>query len=167
MELSKVLLYIYPDLDLLTAVQLQDDGEGVFIARWDDPRAIPNQAQLDAAVLPSARQEKIKQLKDQCTQAIQAGFTSNALGANHIYDSALPQDQINLLGAVMAGIDIDFTSVSEADGIKAQRPHTATQIKAVYEQGMQHIQDNKKRFYNLKLAVEQCMSEDAVGAISW
>lgn len=167
MDLSKVLLYIYPDLDLLNAVRLQDDGAGVFIARWDDARPAPTQAQLDAAALPAAKQRKIVQLKEQCTQAIQTGFVSNSLGENYVYDSALPQDQINLIGAVLSGVAIEFTCASEATKNKAQRPHTAKQVKKVFDDGMQHIQINQKRFYTLKDQVEQCMSEAAVDAISW
>jgi len=49
MELNKVVLQIYPDIDLIDTVILQNDGQGAYIARWDDPRSQPSEAELQAA----------------------------------------------------------------------------------------------------------------------
>lgn len=49
MELDKAILQIYPDIDFLDGVRLQDDGAGPYIARWNDPRPQPSEAELQAA----------------------------------------------------------------------------------------------------------------------
>lgn len=119
-------------------------------------------------LLLQAKAKRILELKDDCTNYIQAGFTSNALGAGYTYDSALPQDQINLVGAKMAGIDMPFTCTDD-QGYKSQKPHTVAQIGQVYLDGMIHLQSAKSRFYARKLAVESPLTDTAekVAAIVW
>ncbi len=117
-------------------------------------------------LLLRAKKEKIDSLKTDCTNAIQAGFASTALGEAHTYDSSLPQDQTNLLGARIAGIDMPFTC-TENNGYKSQKLHTAAQLTQVYIAGMVHLQAQKQRFYARKLAVEQASTIEDVEAVVW
>lgn len=120
----------------------------------------------DTEILQAAKLQKIENLKQNCTTAIQAGFISNALVTDHTYDSNLPQDQTNLLGARIAGIDMLFTCTDSA-GYKSQKFHTAAQIAKVYIDGMMHLQSTKAHFYTKKLTVEQAATLDAVDAVVW
>jgi hypothetical protein len=120
----------------------------------------------DTDLLLRTKKAKIEQLKTDCTNAIQAGFTSNALGENHTYDSSLPQDQTNLLGARIVGIDMYFTC-TDSNGYKSQKWHTAPQMAQVYTAGMVHLQTQKARFYARKIAVEQAETIEAVEAVVW
>jgi hypothetical protein len=119
-----------------------------------------------AELLNDQRLIKIDLLKTDCTNAIQTGFTSTALGEAHIYDSSLPQDQTNLLGARIAGIDMFFTC-TDSNSYKSQKWHTASQMAQVYIAGMVHLQTQKARFYARKLAVEQAETIEAVEAVVW
>ena len=142
---------ISSELDLLPG-EVMFSGTPIEEMVWDDVLGnirAPNPTEL----LEKSKQLKIMGLKDDCTNYIQAGFTSNALGTAHVYDSALPQDQINLVGAKMAGIDMAFTCADGA-GYKSQKLHTAAQITQVYIAAMMHLQTAKARFYARKLAVE-------------
>ena len=53
MSLNGILAYLYPGIDLLNSVKLQDDGAGPYIAKWNDPRPQPTQADIDAAAIPA------------------------------------------------------------------------------------------------------------------
>ncbi|MGA4577051.1 hypothetical protein [Stutzerimonas frequens] len=64
-----------------------------------------------------------------CEAAITAGFTSEALGAPHIYSSQL-DDQLNLTGAVLRGLDMPYACRDE-QGVKEFRLHTADQLRQV------------------------------------
>lgn len=161
--------HIYPDIDLETAVIVQDDGSGPYISQWNDPRPQPTQEQLDAAAETAARLAKIDELKQACTTAIQSGFTSSALGTPHTYDSELPTDQTNIIGAMVAslsGASIPFTC-TDSSGYKEQRLHTAAQLQQVFQAGMQHIVTNKSHYDALKKQVEQATTVESVNGISW
>lgn len=45
-RLAERILVIYPDADLLHTIVVQDDGAGPYIAKWDDPRPQPTEAEL-------------------------------------------------------------------------------------------------------------------------
>lgn len=132
---------------------------------WDD--VIGNIRRPNAGeFLEKSKQLRILELKDDCTNYIQAGFTSSALGSIHTYDSSLPQDQINLVGAKMAGIDMPFTCTDES-GYKSQKPHTVAQIGQVYLAGMNHLQTAKSRFYARKISVEAATTIEEVSSVVW
>ncbi|CAD2261557.1 hypothetical protein PSEUDT2_04174 [Stutzerimonas stutzeri] len=64
-----------------------------------------------------------------CEAAITAGFTSDALGTPHVYSSQL-DDQLNLTGAVLRGLDMPYACRDE-QGVKEFRLHTAEQLRQV------------------------------------
>lgn len=136
------------------------------IAEWNYEQPQPTQAELESASVPASKLAKIAELKQACTTAIQSGFTSSALGLPHLYDSELPQDQINLTGAVIAGIDMNFTC-TDSDGNKWQRPHTAAQMAQVYVDGVAHMQYSKSHLYTRLSLVNAATTIEAVNGISW
>lgn len=165
-NLANAIKQIYPTIDLETQCIIQDDGSGAYIAQWNDSRPQPSQSELQTAELAYSKAQKIEDLKQACTTAIQAGFTSSALGEAHTYDSTLPQDQTNLLGAKIAGIDMYFTC-TDSSGYKSQKFHTVAQMAQVYQAGMVHLQTAKARYHTRKIAVEQAQTIEAVDAVVW
>ncbi|MEE9357455.1 DUF4376 domain-containing protein [Candidatus Vondammii sp. HM_W22] len=81
-----------------------------------------------------AKAEKLRALKEACSNAIRAGIYSDALGSSHHYDTDKEIDQINLVGAGLAGVDILYTCTEVSSGIKAQRLHTAAHINQVFKE---------------------------------
>ena len=117
-------------------------------------------------LLSDAKIKKIDELKIACKAQIESGFLSNALGTDHTYDSAPPQDQTNLLGAKIAGVDMNFTCTDNA-GVKWERPHTAAQIAQVYVDGMVHIQTAKARFYARVTSVQAATTPLEIEMVVW
>ena len=122
-----------------------------------------------ADILDRGKASKIAELKIACTKAIQSGFTSGALGSVHTYDSELPTDQTNIIGAMVAslsGASIPFTC-TDSTGYKEQRLHTSSQLQQVFQAGMQHIVANKTKYDAKKKLVEQASTVQTVNEISW
>lgn len=114
--------------------------------------------------LERLKELKILELKDSCTTTIKSGFVSNALGENYLYESASPQDQINLVGANALGIDLMFTCTNSS-GIKTERFHTANQIHTVFVDGVIWVQTNKTKFYTLIAQVQTAQNKEELDAI--
>lgn len=150
----------------MNGCELRDDGDGVRIESWNDPRPQPSQAELDAAILLVEKSAKMDELKRICTQYINSGFISSALGSAYTYDSALPQDQINLLGAKLSGVDVNYTCTNST-GTKAQVMHTAAQISQVFADGATWVETNKAHFYTRADAVQAAATVTDVQAVVW
>lgn len=147
-----------------TSIETDDISSIIYDATTDSARAM-NESDL----LALAKTKKISSLKQACTTAIQSGFTSSALGSAHTYDSELPTDQTNIIGAMVAslsGASIPFTC-TDSNGYKEQRLHTAAQLQQVFQAGMQHIVVNKSRYDTLKKQVEQATTVEDVNEVSW
>lgn len=104
------LRYIYPDLDFRIGCILQDDGFGVYIKAWNDPRPQPTEQQIADAALPAAKAVRIAAINTECKSRLFARYgqpeeqVSRALG---IYGQA-ERD------AMQAGIaaTVDATNVA-------------------------------------------------------
>lgn len=76
--LSRTLSYIYPDIvfSATSPVQLVDDndGRGMRIASWNDPRPQPTPAEIAAAELPAAKQFAIAANRAECSLRIYARY---------------------------------------------------------------------------------------------
>ncbi len=126
MNLSRALQYIYPDLvfGLQSAVQLVDDndGRGMRIASWNDPRPQPTPAEIAAAELPAAKQFSIAANRAECSRRIYARYPAgrqlSALAG--LYDSA---NVATMTDWIAANISAENTA---ADAIEA-----ATTVQAV------------------------------------
>uniref|UniRef100_A0A6H1ZE61 Putative tail protein n=1 Tax=viral metagenome TaxID=1070528 RepID=A0A6H1ZE61_9ZZZZ len=81
------------------------------------------------AALVRRHAELYQSMNVACEAAITAGFTSDALGEPHFYSSQL-DDQLNLTGAVVRGLDMPYACRDE-QGAKEFRLHTAEQLRQV------------------------------------
>ncbi len=102
------------------------------LRRWNGSAWEPYTPPFDPAAAAAAQKQAIN---DACRTAIVGGFESSALGSPRIYDSEL-EDQINLIGAAGAGIDMDYSCTDPATGIKVSELHTSAQIQQVYADGV-------------------------------
>jgi hypothetical protein len=119
-----------------------------------------------AFTLDELKARKLVQLNQACENAIASGFSSSALGSPYTYESQYPQDRENLIGAKLAGVDMDFTCI-DSQGVKAQRPHTAAQIAEVFQDGVAYVQTNRAKYYQLADAVNSAENEDELATITW
>ena len=127
--------------------------------RYENGRIVREQT------LEELKQAKLQELDAAAQAVITGGFVSEALGSPHLYSSQL-EDQINLLGAVLAGVDLDYVC-TDAAGVKAARRHTAAQIRKVYEDGLAHKATHIYRYHQLAAQVQQADSPEALQSISW
>lgn len=117
-------------------------------------------------LLNRSKADKIASLKMACRDAIQSGFTSSALGSPHRYDSALPQDQLNILGAKEAGVSRGFTCTDQT-GVKWKRFHTAEQLLQVFIDGSTHIDQKTDTLYEKLALVNAATTIETVNGINW
>lgn len=139
---------------------------GALHTNWAVRAKTAEELAASSAKFAQAKAAKIAELKDACRQTIESGFTSSALGTAHTYDSALPQDQINLLGAKLGGVDIAFTC-TDANGVKAQRFHTYAQISQVFDDGKAWVETNKAVFWTKAAQAMAATTRAALDAVTW
>ena len=132
---------------------------------WDESSQLLIE-KTEAQLFQDYQLKKINELKIACKATIEGGFTSDTLGTVHTYESATPQDQINVLGAKESDKDRYFTCI-DSNGVKDRRLHTKLQIKAIFDAGDAHIDTNMAKFYTLKAAVEAATTIAEVDAVVW
>lgn len=115
--------------------------------------------------LEQIKQARISELSQACEAEILAGFDSSVLGVPHRYGSDR-DDQINLTGVAMAGIDLPYVC-TDADGVKAARLHTAQQLQQLFSEGLQAKAARLFKFHGLRAQVEAATDAAAVEAIVW
>ena len=111
---------------------------------------------------------KILELTESFNTDLNAGFTSNSLGADHRYDSE-QHNRENLIGAVAAGVDQPYTCddlLSNPDS-KIQRMHTAAQLKQVLVDGAAYKQTLIAKLRLLRTQVADAIDGPAVDAVLW
>ena len=96
--LSRNIKYIYPDIMLgpNSPVQLVDDndGRGMRIAAWGDPRPQPTAAEIEAAALPATKSQRITAINTECRDRLLARFgdpaeqVSRAIGVYGLAEKA-------------------------------------------------------------------------------
>ena len=109
---------------------------------------------------------KLAELNAACNAAILAGFTSDALGSDNIYDFDYDA-QINLggmLNAITAGL-VAGDIVWKASGIP--QVHTVDQFKAVFGAGLAFKNSMIAHYWTLKAAVNDATSQEEIEAITW
>lgn len=74
MSISNAILYIYPGIDLRVNVRVENDGAGEKIGFWGDPRPQPTIAELAAAELPAAKDQRIAAINAECRSRLLARF---------------------------------------------------------------------------------------------
>ncbi|AMQ83925.1 hypothetical protein [Pseudomonas glycinae] len=111
---------------------------------------------------------KVAEVNTACTTGITGGFASSALGTTHRYGSAL-DDQLNLTGLILSGAD-SLCSCRDEQGVKAYRPHTATQLRQVGDDFTAFKLVWLHHANSLKQQLDQALANTdrvALEAISW
>lgn len=67
------LAYLFPNGSQHDWV-LQDDGEGPYIAAWRRPEPQPTQAEIEAAMLPAAKAQRIASINAECRARLIARY---------------------------------------------------------------------------------------------
>ena len=126
-----------------------------------------------SAPRPNPRDLKRAEIISACAAAIVGGFTSGALGAPHLYPSAIT-DQINLMGSVTGSLLPDLPSewstpfwCADGSGVWAFRAHTAAQIQQAGAAGKAHVVACQAALAELSAAVLAAPSEEALRQILW
>ena len=140
---------------------ISDNNDGTYTVHFIDGTS---RLVTDAEIIMALKSAKIIELKIATSTAINSGFMSSALGAPYRYDSTLPQDQINLLGAVLSGMDVNYTCTASS-GVKSQVMHTAAQLQQVFKDGAGWIEFNKANFWSKAAAVNSATTVDEVNAV--
>lgn len=117
----------------------------------------------EVLTLDKIQEKKILELSQACEAEIVSGFTSNALGTTHTYQSDR-DDQLNLIGMVTANVD-DFFKCHDGAGW-SYKLHTIAQLKQVLTDGKNTKLASLQRFNSLK---EQVLSstESEIELIVW
>lgn len=111
-----------------------------------------------------------------CKSAIEAGFTSSALGEPHTYDSA-DEDQRNLLASVQAfataqkvGQQLDvvpYRCTRLSDNVRDAFPHNEMQMNVVYADWLRHWSEQMIKNNDLKRQVDLATTSEELDAINW
>lgn len=137
--------------------------DGVFVSSNDE---IVQTIIDEYDPLPEARAKRIAELSEQCGAAIVGGFTSSALGSVHHYDGGI-EDQVNIMGAAMAGVDLPFRCRDDVLREKIFRPHTAAQMAQVYADGVAFKLQQLARLETLRAAVNNASTLEEVYSVVW
>ncbi len=118
--------------------------------------------------LDEIKTAKVAELTHAFNAALNAGFTSDALGSTHRYDSET-HNRENLIGAVATGVPQMFTCNDNQNSAnsKRQRLHTAEQLKQVLIDGAARKQALIARLREKRTAVLAATTIAAVNAITW
>ena len=120
-------------------------------------------------ILEQKKSEKINEINVACAKAITSGFSSDALGDTHTYQSE-QTDQLNLIGVVIAGQDDYFKcGIEDADGNVTwnYEKHTIAQLQQVLQDGKVHKQGLLQKANTLKTQVANATTIADVEAIVW
>ena len=134
-------------------------------------KAIENgEIEEDHTYLDRLKKQKIKELNDRAEKEIISGFTSNALGSEHLYQSE-PTDQLNLIGIVQTAQLTNSNQLFKCSADNGKTwdyvEHTPEQLTKVLEDGKQRKQDILIKCAELKAKVLQAQTEDEVKAVVW
>lgn len=114
--------------------------------------------------LQSAIDTALAKINTQCDVNL-VEYTSNALGETNIYDAKL-EDQLNIIGLVMAGVPSFFRCHKEGE-IKENKLHTAQQIQQVFADGLQAKAYQIKKAGVLKTFIQGLNDIDTISAVDW
>ncbi len=117
-----------------------------------------------AAILAKVYQEKLIELNTACSQYIEAGFSSAALGELHSYSSSL-EDQVNLTGLVFSGLDSAYPCVT--NGVRQFLAHTREQLLQVNKDLVLFKQAALQHADKLKRDAAQDKKVKALRAVAW
>lgn len=140
---------------------ISDNNDGSYTVHFE---GLPSRLITDAELLIASKLYKIDQLKLAAQTSIVSGFVSNALGAPHTYDSDLQKDQLNILGAKVKAVDLEFTC-TDVNGVKIPRMHTAAQLNQLFIDGSDWIYSNKLKLRDKAAIVNAAATIAEVDAV--
>lgn len=108
-------------------------------------------------------QVKTIEVNRACEAAIVEGFCSAALGEVHKYSSQM-EDQLNLNGAILRGLDTLYACRDEL-GRKDYRPHTFAQVSQVWDDFTEYKLQLLRKALQLKEVLDQALERDDVDAL--
>lgn len=126
---------------------------------WCTQGGVVSPYKTDVELLEDDKATKIDSLSKSCEFDIIAGFTSDALGATHTYQSDR-DDQLNLIGMVSAGTD-DYFKCHDGTAWSYQL-HTIAQLKQVLADGKLIKLQKLQAFADKKAQVEAVAITDTV-----
>lgn len=113
-------------------------------------------------------EKKLADMQAECSKDIEAGFYSSALGAPHRYSSDR-DSQTNMqwnLFAAMVGESVSHICY-DAEGVRAEREHTAEQMIHVSRDFGGHIWPKLRKYGEIRAQIESATDKAALIAISW
>jgi len=122
--------------------------------------------ELIAPKLEDIQAQKVVSINSSCTQAIESGFESNALGEPHIYQSD-ELDQLNLIGVVASGVDQHFKCSANGGESWEWKQHTVEQLKQVLSDGAIVKGQLLQKAGLLKAQVSSASTVEELDAIEW
>ena len=120
------------------------------------------------ATLVRRHAEQYQAVNAACEALITGGFWSSALGEPHRYSSQL-DDQLNLTGAVLRGLDMPY-ACSDEKGHKEFRPHSAQQLHQVADEFTLFKLEHLQRAHALKQGLDRALNAgdlQALESVSW
>ncbi|WP_121756920.1 hypothetical protein [Helicobacter felis] len=92
---------------------------------------------LQNAQIGELKRTLVLKIDAKTQESLKRGFSSAALGSLHAYDLRL-EDQINLSGALQAGLDAPIRCQGQDESFKSYKVHTKAQLEEVFSAGMAH-----------------------------
>jgi hypothetical protein len=117
--------------------------------------------------IDSLKALKIKELTAKCDQAIQAGFSSSALGVAHTYPANI-EDMIYFNSTLLRfNNDPTFTTLKQLTLDAGYLDHSKSQFIQVFNDGHEFGLQTDGKLAQLKAQVTQATTPDQVNGISW
>lgn len=120
------------------------------------------------AILDALYKQKLQAINSGCSQYIEGGFTSRALGAAYRYSSSL-EDQVNLNGILFSELDSVYPCY-DASGARSFKAHTRDQLHLVNQDLVRFRQASLQQADLLKTQLAQALKDKklkAMQAIEW
>ncbi len=119
-------------------------------------------------VIEQRHREQVVAVNTACMTHITGGFWSAALGDRHFYDTLL-EDQLNLTGMILRGLDDSYACRDESGG-KHFLEHTSAQLRQIGDEFTEFKLQALRKANGLKQALaaaRTALDLDAINAIAW
>lgn len=93
-------------------------------------------------------------------------FSSDALGSTYWYTSD-HESQVNLIGATIAGMDLNYRCSTTKGGTKTFQAHTAAQIATVFGDGLSYKYAAIVKLAGLENDIANATTQAELDAVQW
>lgn len=148
---------------------IKEDKLNIYIKEFNLTSITETEAKvLRSPTLDDLKTSKLLFINTSCETAIVGGFTSSALGYEHIYPSQR-DDQLNLQGLIIDGENDFFKcKVTEDEtAVWELKPHTIDQLVMVGKALKSHVKTNTARAYELKAQINAATTVEELDGIVW